>query len=84
MWLSGFSYVVFSFPGRLTMLASINAGGGHPGEMAHVQAPELLRVTLSAQWAQSGHLVGRWRDLGGWDRGDSIPLAKNCVCQSKE
>ena len=84
MLLSEFSYTVFSFPGRLRMLASINGEGGHPGESALAQEQEPLRVTISAQWAQSGHLVGRWRDFGGWGRGYSIQLAENCLGESKE
>ena len=54
--MSEFSYVAFSFPGRLTMVASINGGGGHLGESALTQDAEVLLFTQGAQWAQSGHL----------------------------
>ena len=34
MWLSEFSHVVFSFPGRLTMLASINGRWSNRDEVS--------------------------------------------------
>ena len=50
------------------MLASINGGGGHLDESALAQDAEGLRVTESAQWAQSGHYgqMERFRRLGAW------------------